>query len=93
MHEDLGDCGTYIDGGPVEDTDEIDRKIFSRRHSVIVCIVGNCKRLCLVLMFIVLFCQRVVNHWNALKQHAVDCNTVNSFMRCLDRYIKDRGLL
>jgi len=39
------------------------------------------------------FSQRVVNHWNALKQHAVDCNTVNSFKKCLDRYIKDRGFL
>jgi len=38
-----------------------------------------------------LFSQRVVSHWNALKQHAVDCDTVNSFKRCLDRYIKDRG--
>jgi len=28
-----------------------------------------------------------------LKQHAVDCNTVNSFKRCLDRCIKDRGFL
>jgi len=37
------------------------------------------------------FSQKVVNHWNALKQHAVDCNKVNSFKRCLDRYIKDRG--
>jgi len=37
------------------------------------------------------FSQRVVNHWNALKQHAIDCNTVNSFKRCVDRYITGRG--
>jgi len=37
------------------------------------------------------FSQTVVNHWNALKQHAIDCNTVNSFKRCVDHYIKDRG--
>ena len=39
------------------------------------------------------FSQRVVNHWNALKQHAIDCNTVNIFKRCVDHYIKDRGFL
>jgi len=41
------------------------------------------------------FSQRVVNHWNALnlKQHAIDCNPVNSFKRCVDHYIKDRGFL
>ena len=39
------------------------------------------------------FRQRVVNHWNALKQHAIDCNTVNSFKRCVDHYIKDMGFL
>jgi len=39
------------------------------------------------------FSQRVVNHWNALKQHAIDCNTGNSFKRCVDHYIKDRGFL
>jgi len=33
------------------------------------------------------FSQRVVNHWNALKQHAIDCNTVNSFKRCVDHYM------
>jgi len=37
------------------------------------------------------FSQRVVNHWNALKQQTVECNTVRSFKRCLDHYIKDRG--
>ena len=26
---------------------------------------------------------RVINHWNALTQHAVDCNTVNSCKRCV----------
>jgi len=34
------------------------------------------------------FSQRVVNHWNALKQRAVDCKRANSFKRCLDCYIK-----
>ena len=29
------------------------------------------------------FSQRVVNHWNALKQHAIDCNTVNSCFKVL----------
>jgi len=33
------------------------------------------------------FSQRVINHWNALTQHAVDCNTVNSFKRCVGHYI------
>ena len=38
------------------------------------------------------FSQRVVNHWNTLKQHAIDCKTVNmSFKRCVDHYIKDMG--
>ena len=40
------------------------------------------------------FSQRVVNHWNALKQHTIDCNicnTVNSFKRCVGHYIKERG--
>ena len=36
------------------------------------------------------FSQRDVNHWNALKHIAIDCNTVNSFKRCVDHYIKDR---
>ena len=39
------------------------------------------------------FSQRVINHWNALTQHAVDCNTVNSFKRCVDHYIRDKGYL
>jgi len=39
------------------------------------------------------FGQKVVNHWNVLKQHAVDCNTVNSIQRSLDCCIKDRGFL
>ena len=30
-------------------------------------------------------------NWNALTQHAVDCNTVNSFKRCVDHYIRDKG--
>ena len=37
--------------------------------------------------------QRVLNHWNALTQHAVDCNTVNSSKRCVDHYIRDKGYL
>ena len=37
------------------------------------------------------FSQRVINHWNALTQHAVDCDTVNSFKRCVDHYIRDKG--
>ena len=37
------------------------------------------------------FSQRVINHWNALTQHAIDCNTVNSFKRCVDHYIRDKG--
>ena len=36
---------------------------------------------------------RVINHWNALTQHAVDCNTVNSFKRCVDHCIRDKGYL
>ena len=40
-----------------------------------------------------LFSQRVINHWNALTQHAVDCNTVNSLKRCVDHYIRDKGYL
>jgi len=39
------------------------------------------------------FSQRVINHWNALTQYAVDCNTVNSFKRCVDHYIRDKGYL
>ena len=39
------------------------------------------------------FSQRVINHWNALTQHAVDCFTVNSFKRCVDHYIRDKGYL
>jgi len=39
------------------------------------------------------FSQRVINHWNALTQHAVDCNIVNSFKRCVDHYIRDKGYL
>ena len=27
----------------------------------------------------------------ALTQHAVDCNTVNSFKRFVDHYIRDKG--
>ena len=32
-------------------------------------------------------------HWNALTQHAADCNTVNSFKRYVDHYIRDKGYL
>ena len=39
------------------------------------------------------FSQRVINHWNALTQHAVDGNTVNSFKNCVDHYIRDKGYL
>ena len=28
---------------------------------------------------------------HTLTQHAVDCNTVNSFKRCVDHYIRDKG--
>ena len=38
------------------------------------------------------FSQRVINHWNALTQHAVDCNTVNSFKRRVDHYIRDKDI-
>ena len=32
-------------------------------------------------------------HWNALTQHAVDCNTVNSFKRCVTVWILEiRGI-
>jgi len=37
--------------------------------------------------------QRTINHWNALTQQAVDCNTVDSFKRCLDRYVIEKGIL
>jgi len=33
--------------------------------------------------------QRVINHLNSLTQHTDDCNMVNSFKRCFDRYNKD----
>ena len=67
----------------------IDRKVFSRRHSVIV---GGIQKSMLRLdVRKFSFSQRVVNHWNALKKHAFGCNTVNSFKLCVDHHINDRG--
>jgi len=53
----------------------IDRKIFSRRHLVIVGMLR-------LDVHKFSFSQRVVivNHWNASTQHAVDCNTVNPLL-------------
>jgi len=59
--------------------------------------VRNCKTVCLGLMFVNFHLEfsklSISTHWNALKQHAVDCNTVSSFKMCLDHYIIDRGFL
>lgn len=71
----------------------IDRKIFFQEA------IGNCKghseKLQKSMLRLdvrkFLFSERVVNHWNALKQHAIDCNTVNGFKWCVDHYIKKTG--
>ena len=39
------------------------------------------------------FSKRVINNWNALTQYVVDCTTVASFKRYLDRYITEKGFL
>ena len=72
--------------------DNIDKNIFSRDQ---LDIVHGTVRNCIKSSFKLdirkySFSQRVINHWNALTRHAVDCNTVSSFKRCLDRYTEDR---
>ena len=64
--------------------------IFFFKRSSVEGTVGNCISSFKLDVRKYSFSQRVINHWNALTQHGVDCNMVSSFKRCLDRYIEDR---
>ena len=78
----------------VKGFDNIDRTIFfSQTLEFVGGIAKNYISLLLTWMFENLCSQKVINHWNALTQHAVDCNTVNSFKKCVDHYIRDKGYL